>query len=280
MTNKIRHFVNRKYPLTQTSLLSILVISLGVGLFLLIFQPFGIINSTKNKIILCLGFSAITFLSLFLTNSFKTKILKPKVNKWTILKEFLFINFVLLTITIGNYLYLFVMLKSLPISILYFVRIFFITISVGVFPIAFVTLYRYQNFKNKNLGYLINSNNSQTIDNKAIKFTSLNKSDKEVIIRKNDLLFIEVVKNNILLYYYDNQLVKTISTRNTLKVIEKEFENDKTLFRCHRSFIVNTQNIKTAKGNSNGYKIYFKKYAKSVPVSRSYVKEFQILINE
>lgn len=280
MTNKIRHFVNRKYPLTQTSLLSILVISLGVGLFLLIFQPFGIVNSTKNKIILCLGFSAITFLSLFLTNSFKTKILNPKVNKWTILKEFLFINFVLLTITIGNYLYLFVMLNPLPISILYFVRIFFITISVGVFPIAFVTLYRYQNFKNKNLGYLINSNSGQTVDNKAIKFTSLNKSDKEIIICKNDFMYVEVVKNNIEIYYYDKNKVETKTIRNTLKSIEDVLKNNKTVFRCHRSFIVNTHNIKTAKGNSNGYKIYFKNYARPVPVSRSYVKEFQTLINE
>lgn len=280
MTNKIRHFVNRKYPLAQTSLLSILVISLGVGLFLLIFQPFGIVNSTKNKIILCLGFSAITFLSLFLTNSFKAKILKPKVNKWTILKEFLFINFVLLTITVGNGLYLFVILKSLPVSISYFILIFFITISVGVFPIAFVTLYRYQNFKNKNLGYLINSNSTQTTNNEVIKFASLNKTNKEIIICKNDFMYVEVIKNNIIIYYYDNSKVETKTIRNTLKSIDDILKNDKTLFRCHRSFIVNTHNIKTAKGNSNGYKIYFKNYAKSVPVSRSYVKEFQILINE
>ncbi len=280
MTNKITHFLNRKYPLKHISLISILIISLGIGLFLFIFKPFGIANSTKNKIILCLGFSAVTFLSLLLTNGFKTKILQPKVAKWTILKEFLFINFVIFIIAIGNYLYLFFLIKSLPVSIPYFMQIFFITISVGVFPIAFVTLYRYQNFKNHNLGYLINSNNKQANDNEAIKFTSLNKADEEIVIYKNDFMYVEVVKNNIIIHYYDKNIAETKTIRNTLKSIEDILKNDKTLFRCHRSFIVNTKNIKTAKGNSNGYKIYFNNYNGFVPVSRSYTKEFQTLINE
>ncbi len=112
-----------------------------------------------------------------------------------------------------------------------------------------------------------------------IKFTSLNKADKEVVISKNDFMYVEVVKNSITIHFYDKNIVETKTIRNTLKSIEDILKNDKVLFRCHRSFIVNTKNIKTAKGNSNGYKIYFKNYNGFVPVSRSYVKEFQTLIN-
>ncbi len=271
--------LNKKYPLQHTSIHNAFIISCFVGLFLLILQPLGLVNSTKNKIILCLVFSLITFLSLLLTNSFKRIFFKKKNIRWTILKEFNFQLFVILTITLGNYLYLSIILHSFQPSIFHFIITIFFTLSIAVLPIGFVTFYRYNSLRNTDLGKIINSSNENIVDDEIIKFVSLNKTDNEILIRKNDLLFIEVVKNNILLYYYDNQLVKTISTRNTLKVIEKEFENDKTLFRCHRSFIVNTQNIKTAKGNSNGYKIYFKNYEGCVPVSRSYAKIFQDLIN-
>ncbi len=271
--------LNKKYPLQYTSIRGAFFISFYVGSLLLVLEPFGLVNSTKNKFILCSIFSLITFVSILLTNSLKKNILKENMIRWTILKEFIFLNFVVLTIASGNYLYLSYILNSFHPSIFHFIITIFLTLCIAITPIGFVTFYRYNNLRKTDLGKIINSQNEDFSDNEILKFISLNKTDDKILIRKKDLLFIEVVKNSIFVYYYEKQSVKTISTRNTLKVVEKEFKKDKTLFKCHRSFIVNTQNIKTAKGNSNGYKIYFKNYEGCVPVSRSYAKIFQNLIN-
>ncbi len=275
---KFIQFFNRKYPFLYISMGSIFIISFCVGFFLFVLRPFGFVNYENNKIIACLGFSLVTLISLFLINFIKKRFIKKIVVKWTIFKEFIFLNLVILLITIGNYFYLSLIIVDFQLSFFYFIYTLFLTFSIGIFPVGFVTLFRYNRFKNNKLGLLINDGNDGNDGNEIIKFISLNKTDKEVIINKVDFLYVEAIKNNVHIYYYDNELVKTVSIRNTLKNIENQCEEDKALFRCHRSFIVNTNNIKTAKGNSNSYKIYFNNYNHFIPVSRSYTKAFQDLI--
>lgn len=267
------HFFNRKYPFQYISMTSIFIISFGIGFFLFVLKPFGFVNYENNKIIASLGFSLVTLISLVIINFLKKRVLKRIITKWTIFKEFLFLNFVILLITIGNYFYLSFLIEDFQLSFFNLIYTMFLTFSIGIFPVSFVTLFRYNKLKNNNLGALINDSNDS---NESIKFTSLNKTDDEVIIAKKNFLYVEAIKNNVHIYYYE-EFVKTRSIRNTLKNIEIQLQ-DKTLFRCHRSFIVNTNNIKTAKGNSNGYKIYFNNYNHFIPVSRSYTKAFQNLI--
>jgi hypothetical protein len=274
---KFIQFFKRKYPFLSTSTGSIFIISFCVGFFIFVLRPFGFVNYEGNKIIACLGFSLVTLISLFIVNFIKKRFIKNTIVKWTIFKEFIFLNLVLLLITLGNYFYLSLIMGDFQLSLFYFIYTLFLTFSVGIFPVGFVTLFRYNRFKNNKLGVLINDGNDGNDGNEIIEFISLNKTDKEVIINKVDFLYVEAIKNNVHIYYYDNELVKTISIRNTLKNIENQCQ-DKTFFRCHRSFIVNTNNIKTAKGNSNSYKIYFNNYNHFIPVSRSYTKAFQSLI--
>lgn len=268
-------FFNRKYPFRHLSIISIFIISLSVGLLLFILKPFGFVNYENNKIIASLGFAGVTFLSLILVNLVKKYFLKPLITKWTIFKEILFLNFVIFCIAIGNYLYLSFLIAGFTLSFNNFIYTTFLTFSIGVIPVAFITLFRYNVLKNNNLGDIINDDDDDHIT-ETIVFNSLNKTDPEIVIPVNDFMFVEAIKNNMHIYYYENNLVKTIAVRNTLKKIDDQLP-EKFLFRCHKSFIVNTNNIKTAKGNSNSYKIYFENYAHFVPVSRSYTKAFQDL---
>ena len=54
--------------------------------------------------------------------------------------------------------------------------------------------------------------------------------------------------------------------------------NEKSIFQCHRSFIVNPSNIRSAHGNSNGYQLAVGDEHHTVPVSRSYVKTLRSFV--
>ena len=54
--------------------------------------------------------------------------------------------------------------------------------------------------------------------------------------------------------------------------------NEKSIFQCHRSFIVNLSNIQSAHGNSNGYQLTVGDEHHTVPVSRSYVSKLRSFV--
>lgn len=54
-----------------------------------------------------------------------------------------------------------------------------------------------------------------------------------------------------------------------------EYDN---VFQCHRSFIVNLNNISSARGNSNGYTLELGDGLATVPVSRSFVPKLKSFI--
>ena len=57
-----------------------------------------------------------------------------------------------------------------------------------------------------------------------------------------------------------------------------ELEDYHNVFQCHRSFVVNLNNITSAKGNSNGYVLELGGGLASVPVSRSFVPKLKSFI--
>ena len=54
-----------------------------------------------------------------------------------------------------------------------------------------------------------------------------------------------------------------------------DYEN---IFQCHRSFVVNVNNITAAQGNSNGYQLTLGTCTNTIPVSRSYVPRLKAFI--
>ncbi len=67
--------------------------------------------------------------------------------------------------------------------------------------------------------------------------------------------------------------------RNSMKKLEEQLSS-KTIFRCHRSFIVNVEKIETAKKTNSGFNLTLKLFPDTIiPVSKSYVSEFRKYIN-
>ncbi|HSV88679.1 MAG TPA: LytTR family DNA-binding domain-containing protein, partial [Bacteroidales bacterium] len=66
--------------------------------------------------------------------------------------------------------------------------------------------------------------------------------------------------------------LKKFTLRNTLKNIEKQME-DYPLLRCHRSFMVNIDQVKMLKRDHSQFNLWLDEAGTvSIPVSRSFVR--------
>jgi DNA-binding LytR/AlgR family response regulator len=69
-----------------------------------------------------------------------------------------------------------------------------------------------------------------------------------------------------------------MEVHTTLTAVIEELKDYENIFQCHRSFVVNVNNITSAKGNSNGYQLRLGNCPLSIPVSRSYVPQLKSFI--
>ncbi len=106
---------------------------------------------------------------------------------------------------------------------------------------------------------------------KKIMLSSNNISGETLSIRAESILFIESDRNNLTVYFEDNNELKKSSIRKSLKEVEPDLNYEQSPFiRCHRSFIVNKNQILLLKGNVR-MAILLLPYNLHIPVSRSKV---------
>jgi hypothetical protein len=124
------------------------------------------------------------------------------------------------------------------------------------------------------------------IENKSelnyIKDISL-KDENEIVklvLKTENLLFIQSADNYVEVNFIENGTVTKTLLRNSIKNLETTFINT-PIIRCHRSFIVNTNNIELAKKTSSGFKLKLNQVSElTIPVSKSYISEFNKLTNK
>ena len=93
----------------------------------------------------------------------------------------------------------------------------------------------------------------------------------------DNLIYVEALGNyiNIAYYYKEN---RKITIRETISNIEQKMGESKLIYKPHRSYLVNLQNIENVTGDSQGLKIHLKGSEKIIPVSRNKIKEFRTLV--
>lgn len=93
-------------------------------------------------------------------------------------------------------------------------------------------------------------------------------------IKKDDLLYLEAADNYVIIHYLDNKKLAKYMIRNTLKRFEAELPNA-GLVRCHRSYMVNMDNVKMIRKGKDGLIIGFESPVElSVPISKTYLDPF------
>jgi len=259
-----------------------------VGLFLFVFNPFGLQNMPAGVAGSSLVFGLITFVLCLGFKGFVVYCLKLQtdVPSWTFWKWLVMVFLMVFIVAIGNFIYL---VKVLPGSfgMWDFPKMLKYTFLVGAIPL-FIS----------GLIIKMRANAANVMHAKDLKpsierpMRSHSKSDSlielpissgsNLVIAVDSICVIESMQNYLSVYHWDedkNQMERSV-IRSTLKSISTQFSGTK-LFRCHRSFMVNLQKVEGVEGNAQGLKLTVDGIKnRIIPVSRSYIKAFKAAVDE
>lgn len=275
-------FLNKQYPFNNDlkhNTKIIFFISIGVFLFLFLFQPLQIDSlETRDRYILVIGLGVITFLSLSL-NLLILPSLFPKVlngASWNVKKEIFWDLWILFTVGMGYFLYY----KTLGIMEFSFDMIIKMLLIAIVPTSVLITFNRNRllQFHLKTANELnIKLNENKSLPNKLVHFESDYQKDN-LSIKVSLILLIRSANNYIEVFWKEDQKIKSQMVRYSLTKAEEILRDDKFIFKCHRSYMVNTLNIDKIKGSPQGYLLFFEKVDFPVPVSKNYIHKLKELI--
>ncbi len=98
-------------------------------------------------------------------------------------------------------------------------------------------------------------------------------------VNSTDVLYIESTDNYVTIFFEDQERIKKFMLRNTMKRLEKELEKTQ-IRRCHRSFMVNFENVKMVRLKGTSLYIYVDTFEElKIPVSRTFAEKVHEFIN-
>lgn len=285
--------LNQPYPLDESSVRQLrkaALIGLFVGLFLLIFQPFGLNGwETNHKAIKILGFGLVTFVITVINCVALPKALPQLFSetRWTVGREIILVMANILAIALGNRLYVAWLLQVKEISSVSWGGIVLVTFLIAFFPVVGLVLVSYitQLKKYSNAAATLpihptvapsapSAEASASVGTPTLPapttVTLVADNEKDTLtFLAADLLYIESSDNYCTVFHLKNaQPVKPL-LRSSLSRLEKQISNGH-IVRCHRSFVVNLNRVERVTGNAQGYKLHLCDGQFVVPVARQY----------
>lgn len=292
----MKPWLSKPYPFLYENLSTRLQIGLFTGIFvfsfLSFFQPFNFSEIITIDPILGAFYYGILSALVFITVTGLLKQLFPiffNDKTWTIGKELLSINIVLISISLANGLLGYnieicptgeanTILGAISRNLIH-------TYAIGVFPVMALTGISYiiflrqnlskaalinQNIKTRSTGVQEDANPEVTIQSPA--------NNNDFTVRLNDLIFIMSDGNYVEFHIEDQGNVRREIRRNTLSNIESQLATYEFLFRSHRAYLVNLKKVVQSSGNAQGYELKFNNTEHAVPVSRRNLSRFAELI--
>ena len=270
--------LTRKYPFPESShwLRDCILYCLVVFLILYLLQPFGFSMYQGNKFLVSLLFGGVTFGSCYVYGLVIKPLFRRHNTPWRIWHEALSVLGVVLLTGFCNFL-VFSILFSLPITLKVFLMFLYWTLIIGLFITVFSVGLSYYRYLRNQLEILLDkTTEAQTDILVTIHDASVRGNDLQLPI--NDLLYVEAQKNNVAVCYVREAKPCTTELHTTLSAVLDDLKAYENIFQCHRSFVVNLNNITSAQGNSNGYQLRLGNCPSQVPVSRSYVPKLRSFI--
>lgn len=277
-------WLNKPYPLMENTNEKIWIsvsFAVFIYLFLLLFQPFGVADIETSIPVYLLGFFFVTLLVMLFSLLALPKIF-PQVfeqEKWVIKKSILFYSIMVLCIGILNWFYHNYWNQGIHtnIGLGYFMLI---TFAIGVFPSAFLVLIseKYLHKKHQDIAITMEKNiinaHKATIS-KEIIFLNSETEKVKFAINIQDLICIKSEGNYITVYFLDDKSEPSEKLlRNTLSLASERLKKFDHIKRCHRSYLVNFQKVTHVSGNARNYTLHFNQLGFTIPISRSFPKEY------
>ena len=159
-----------------------------------------------------------------------------------------------------------------------FTSLLFITLMVLAIPYIISWLYLSMKDKRTKLEDLTENTSQEFKEKKMITFRD--ETEKlRFSVKSEDILYVESTDNYVTVLTLEKGKVKKIMLRNTMKRLEKELEGT-LIQRCHRSYMVNFENIKLVKLISTNLYIYMDSPEEiRIPVSKSYAEHVHEFLN-
>ena len=275
-------------------------IGVFVGLFLFLFQPFGLREwQTPYKAVIIAGFGGITFLVTALDFVAIPALLPKRFrdDHWTVGREIAFIMVNILLIGLTNSLYINWLVGGHSGYGPNLLNGLFITFLVGLFPVTASVVITYivqlKKYVNAAAELPVHAPQPpptispdpvvQTQVQPLLTLTAENEKDN-LTLAPADLLFIESSDNYSTIVYLKNDQPTKLLLRSSLSRLEGQLppepglpnatENNavipNSIVRCHRSFIVNLAQVEKVTGNAQGYKLHLHGGEFQLPVARKY----------
>jgi len=275
-------FLRKPYPFNDDlkhNTKIIFFISTGVFVFLYLFQPLQIdALANREKYFLVIGLGVITFLSLSLNLLILPSLFSKVLNgsSWNVKKEIFWDIWILFTVSVGYFLYY----KALGIMEFGFDMIIKL-ILIAIVPTSVLITFN----RNRLLRTHLKSANelnkklqeNKTLPDKLVHFESDYQKDN-LSLKVSLILLIRSANNYIEIFWKEGETVKSQMVRYSLTKAEEILKEDKIIFKCHRSFLINIKHIDKIEGSSQGYRLYFEKIEFPVPVSKNYTDKLKELI--
>jgi hypothetical protein len=171
-----------------------------------------------------------------------------------------------------------VLLKSEADLVDRFIGLLFITLLVLAIPYSLSWLWLSLKDKREKLEGLTQDTSLEFRERKMITFRD--ETEKlRFSIKSRDILYVESTDNYVTVHTAEKGKLKKIMLRNTMKRLEKELEGT-LIQRCHRSYMVNFENIKLVKLISTNLYIYLDFPDEiRIPVSRTYAEHVHEFLN-
>jgi hypothetical protein len=271
-----------------------LAIAAFTFVFLYSFDPIGISNGVKFGVLwVTLGYGLIAGLSFLIYFGLFVELTKNSklVDNWTVGRELLLYSGLFLMVGIINSSLRPVFYEGehgLNLQIL-------ISDVSNTFKIGFVIL---GVLTWLNIGYLIRTNEAKA----EIVQLFLRKTDRqtrtkakkkappktisvtsqydEVEIDPSNTVFVMASGNYVEIYTEREGKLERTLKRITLKSVEDALTENSPLLRVHRAYLVNVDMVEDVSGNAQGYQLRLKGTEIQVPVSRSYLAEFNDQVAE
>jgi len=271
-------FLSRKYPWQERGpwIRDCALYCAVVFLILFFLQPFGFSMYGGNKLVASLLYGVVTFLCCLVYEWAVSGRLQKRVKPWRIWHQALTVLGLVLFIGLSN-MVLYSILCHYPIGPGLCLAFLYWTLIIGVIVTALSTGITYYRFLRRQLDTLLDkTTEEQTGVSVTIRDTRVRGNDLSLPI--NDLLCIEAQKNNVAVSYLKDGKLQRDEIQSTLAAVLEDLGAYDNVFQCHRSFVVNLNNISSAKGNSNGYTLELGGGLVTVPVSRSFVPKLKSFI--
>ena len=271
-------FLTRTYPFKHSRFWLRDSIAYGVIVWAILYllQPFGFSMYQGNKFLVAAIFGLVTFGCYALYGWAVLGPLRSRIKPWRIWHQVSVTLGLILFIAICNFL-LFSFIFSYPITLQLFLIFLYWTLIIGVIITALTTGFEYNLSLRERMEALL-SNTTEEQKDISITIHDNNVRGNDLTIPINNLLYVEAQKNNVSVCYTKDGKPTATEVHTTLTAVIDELKDYENIFQCHRSFLVNVNNITSAKGNSNGYQLTLGSCPNSIPVSRSYVPRLKSFI--